>query len=484
MSLSDAMIGRLNPWWTDRHWAERDPHLEELAAHAVILPEPAFVKGLALGDRSTHVVRGPRQVGKSTGLKLLVQRLVDEGGIDPRRVVYLNLDLLEDQPIEGLANTLIRSKDLAGADADMSLLLLDEVTAVPKWARAVKAVWDAGITRQDTVVCTGSSAIDLAAQELEGLPGRRRRGLDSLLLPHSFASFARAVDDRIPPSPQLTIAELLAPQGRALLERHRAFVPSLRRALDRYLLFGGLPAAIVEAVEGARRPSGEVQRVIWDSVGREVRKRGASEPALRALLERVVRSLGSKTSWPTVAREMDMALGGKKVPPDPRSVRSYIELLGLCYELMTLYFWKTGSDTNDLSRDKKLYFGDPLLQTAVLERTPGLALDVAASVENVLAIALYRKYEPPERQADGFGDSDRLHVYETSTPREIDFVCGPRRSAELVEVKFQRRVSLAAAQTMRKAFPSRCGIVASIDSFELGERFAVVPASLLLWALG
>jgi hypothetical protein len=75
---------------------------------------------------------------------------------------------------------------------------------------------------------------------------------------------------------------------------------------------------------------------------------------------------------------MDMALGGRKVPPDARSVRSYIEFLGHCYELMTLYFWKTGSDTNDLSRDKTLYFGHPLLQSAVLERTPGLSLDAAA----------------------------------------------------------------------------------------------------------
>ena len=44
-------------------------------------------------------------------------------------------------------------------------------------------------------------------------------------------------------------------------------------------------------------------------------------------------------------------------------------------------------------------------------------------------------------------------------------------------------MTFAAAQTMRKAFPSRVGIVASIDSFELEERFAVIPASLLLWAL-
>src|SRR5574337_1818490 len=115
MALSDAMIGRLNPWWTDRHWAETDPHLEELAAHAIVLPEPAFSTEITFGDRSTHVIRGPRQVGKSTGLKLLVRRLVENDGVDPRSIVYLNLDLLEDQPIEELANTIIRAKDLAAS---------------------------------------------------------------------------------------------------------------------------------------------------------------------------------------------------------------------------------------------------------------------------------------------------------------------------------------------------------------------------------
>ncbi len=135
------------------------------------------------------------------------------------------------------------------------------------------------------------------------------------------------------------------------------------------------------------------------------------------------------------------------------------------------------------SRDKKLYFGDLLLQTAVLERTPGLTLDVPASVENAIAVALYRKYELPERQTDGFNDPDRLHVYETSSPREIDFICGLRRGAELVEVKFQRSAKLSDAQTMRKAFPKRVGIVASIDDLQFEESFAVIPAALLLWAL-
>ncbi len=477
------MVASLNPWWTDAHWQARDTHLEALEQGSLALAAPAFVDAIELGDRSTHVIRGPRQVGKSTGLKQLARRFIADG-CDPRQVVYVNLDLLEDQPVQELAATIVRAREIAAPGDNPCALLLDEVTAVPNWARAVKAVWDNGVTRRDTVLCTGSSAIDLASQQLEGLPGRRGAGRDFLLLPQSFAAFARAIDERIPASPRLAIDEMLAPEGRALLARRQAFVPALNAGLERYLVFGGLPAAIAEAATGARHPSQEVQRVVWDSVSREVRKRGASEPALRALLERVIRSLSSKTSWPSLAREMDMPLGGRKAPPDPRSVSAYIELLGLCYELMTLYFWKTGSDSNDLSRDKKLYFGDPLLQTVVLERTPGLRLDVPATVENVVALALYRCYEDPARQADGFGGPDGLHAYETSKPGEIDFACGRRKDVHLVEVKFRRDVTLAAAQAMRKAFPGRPGIVASRDSFDLDGHTAVIPAALLLWALG
>ena len=484
MALSDAMILLLNPWWTNPAWAEADPHLVALRTAPISLAAPAFTTSIDTRQPATHIIRGPRQVGKSTGLKLLIRDLLEARPDTARSVIYLNLDLLEDQPVQELATTIMRAKDLAAAGEAPCLLLLDEVTVIPKWARAVKAVWDGGVTRHDCVVCTGSSAIDLASQQLEALPGRRQAGQDHLLLPQSFAGFARALDATIPAAPSLTIAQMLSPDGRAVIEEHHAHLPGLRRMLDRYLVFGGLPISIGAAANGEIVPSVEVQRVVWDSVSREVRKRGASDPALRALLERVIRSLASKTSWPTLAREMDMALGGRKVPPDPRSVHGYIEFLNQCYELMTIYFWKSNGGANDLSRDKKLYFADPLLQTVVRERTPGLQLDVPASVENAFALHLYRRYESANRQADGFHDPDAVHAYETHAPREIDFICGPRDQPELAEVKFQRGVSLAAALSIRRAFPGRPGFVASIDTLEFDGDVAIIPAALALWALG
>jgi len=73
----------------------------------------------------------------------------------------------------------------------------------------------------------------------------------------------------------------------------------------------------------------------------------------------------------------------------PRTVRSYVELLAVNYFALVVYFWKQDSGSGDAAKDKKVYFGDPLLATITAARV-GLARDRAAEVENALALALYR----------------------------------------------------------------------------------------------
>jgi predicted AAA+ superfamily ATPase len=120
---------------------------------------------------------------------------------------------------------------------------------------------------------------------------------------------------------------LRSADGEALLRDMRAHAPTLDLALRRYLRFGGLPAAVAEAVSGVPEPSPDVRRVVRDSIVRELQRKGASIPASQALLERVVRSLGSKISWSGMAREMDVPLGRGRGRPSHQTVRDYIELL-------------------------------------------------------------------------------------------------------------------------------------------------------------
>jgi predicted AAA+ superfamily ATPase len=490
--VADRDILRENPWWARAGWETDDPHLRRLQSRPVRLPSPP-VEELDIARPGVHVLRGPRQVGKSTDLKLLVVRALREG-VAPGRIVYLTLDLLEDQPASALVDSVERALFLGGAGERPRLILLDEVTAAPRWRTAIKALWDRGAIDGDVVICTGSSAIDLAEGAAERLPGRRGAGRDMLVLPQDFGSFALALDASVPPSPGLRVAELLTAQGRDLLFATRVHLPALEDALERYLVFGGLPAAVAEAVSGLREPSEDVRRVLWDSLTREIQRRGAGVPAAQALLERIMRSLGAKVSWSRIADELGAPLGSlrssassasrgrARVRNDPRTVQSYVELLAIDYFALILYFWKQDSGTGFIAKDKKIYFGDPLLHTITAART-GLPTDTHALVENAIALALYRHYEPSERSAENFLAPERLHVWGTRRGGEIDFVCGPREAIDAVEVADWAKVNRQKATAPMRALPGRPAIVATRNELRFTNTANLVPAPLLLWAL-
>jgi predicted AAA+ superfamily ATPase len=478
MTLSDSQIAEQNPWWGGLGWESRDPHLVRLSRQPQRLPAD-LVETIDLGRAALHTLRGPRQVGKSTDLKLLARRALEQG-FEPRQVLYLTLELLEGQSLAQVAATIQRARSLT-RNAGRCLVLLDEVTFVDRWQTAIKSLWDDGTLDRDIIVCTGSSAIDLQEGTADRLPGRRGAGLDHTVFPQSFAAFARALDAGIPASPGHTIATIITDTGWEMLEEMRIHLPSLERAFELYLCFGGLPAAVAEALGGASQPSEETKKIAYDSLLREIQRKRASRPAAHALLERVLRSLGSKTSWARMSREMSVAL---QPGPGRSAVSDYVEFLASAYFLLVAYYWRSDSDSAELSKDKKLYFGDLLLRSVARDLAPGIAPDIPALVENAIALALYHRYESPASRLEGFDTPFDLHVWQTRRAGEIDFVCGPRAAPDLVEVKYQHRPDLRQAAAIPRAFPGRPVIVATKDDLEQRRDYVLVPATLLLWALG
>lgn len=482
MALRDAVIFRQNPWWRTAGWETADTHLALLAERPVRLPARAVYE-IDLEAAGLHTLRGPRQVGKSTDLKLLVQRAL-RAGRRPQQIIYLQVDLLVGQPIAELDATVEAAKRLARAGPG-ALVLLDEVTTLDGWDIGVKAMWDTGLLRGDTVVATGSSAAEMYRGVAERWPGRRGAGEDHLVLPQSFAAFARAISPAIPLSPQLRAGELLLATHRDLLADTRMYVQELTQAFDLYLRFGGLPAAVAEAVAGRAEPSAQTMRIITDSLVREVQRRGAAEAAAYAMLERIARSLGSRVSWAALAEDMDVPMGtGRLGHPSVRTVRDYVEFMAAGYLVMVLYAWKPDLAGSDLAREKKLYFGDPLLYRAALDHA-GLREEAPALAENVIAELLLRRYEPVSEQIRGFVEPTSLHLWRSKRGGEVDFLAGGRNALDVIEVKYQERVDRRLLRGLHAAFPGRPVIVCTKTDLDLiDEQTALIPASLLAWALG
>ena len=150
---------------------------------------------LAAPQPLIQVLVGPRQVGKTTGVRQLLA-----GGAWPHH--YANAD----DVLVGDRQGLLAQWQQALLLGDGALLVIDEIQKVVNWPETIKALWDAQ-PRRLRVLLLGSSALQIQAGVTESLAGR----FELLRVFH------------------WTFAELQAAFG---------------YDLQRYLSFGGYPGAV------------------------------------------------------------------------------------------------------------------------------------------------------------------------------------------------------------------------------------------------
>jgi predicted AAA+ superfamily ATPase len=107
-----------------------------------------------------QVLIGPRQVGKTTGLRQLLARYSGKNH-------YANADdlLITDR------TWLLEQWQKALLLGDGTLLVIDEIQKIPNWSEALKSLWDKG-PRRLRVVVLGSSSLQLQTGLTESLAGR------------------------------------------------------------------------------------------------------------------------------------------------------------------------------------------------------------------------------------------------------------------------------------------------------------------------
>jgi len=150
---------------------------------------------LSTGQSLIQVLVGPRQVGKTTGVKQLLARY-------PYAVHYANADdlLTTDRTwlLEQWQKALLMGKK--------TLLVIDEIQKVPNWSETIKSLWDK-TPKALRVIILGSSSLQLQKGLTESLAGR---------------------------------FELIRTYQWTFAELKRAF----KYDLNRYLRYGGYPGAV------------------------------------------------------------------------------------------------------------------------------------------------------------------------------------------------------------------------------------------------
>jgi len=319
-----------------------DPQLRRLRT-ARLIHESALLDELPAAEPGIYTLGGGRQVGKTTLLKQWMARLLVRR-VQPERIGFLTGELIDDHHT---LLRLLREQLDEMAPAGLRYVLLDEVTYIRDWDRAVKFAADAGLLEDVVLMLTGSDLLLIRELRVR-LPGRRGRAceVDFRLLPLTFREAVQLKG-------RLGDVEALAASD----ERPEpAVLAALADELDEYLLHGGYLTAMNDlAASGAIAASTLATYSDW--IRGDVLKQGKQERYLAEVLTALVRRHGSQVTWNALARDLSI--------DHPRTVADYVELL----ERLDVVFVQPALLEDRLAgapkKARKVPFSDPFILHAI-----------------------------------------------------------------------------------------------------------------------
>ena len=305
-----------NPWWKDEKWEEKDKHIREWKAQEIKwLPE--WLKQISLEPFSLNFVIGPRQVGKTTGIKLLIKQLI-ESGTEAERITYLSCEPFIDA--HHLRKMLEKYFEMREKE---DILVLDEVTSIENWWKVVKGFIDLGKFENSVVIVSGSISMKLK-KHAELFPGRKGKGKKVYVLPLSFPEYLRVKN----------------------IPFKKKYEEIIRKSFEEYAAFGGFPAAVNRRAEFFSD--------FLDGLESDLSKIDKSYKLAMQILSQIITKAPSALSYSAVGSEIQIS---------HITVREYLEALE---ELFVTKAACRKEGKNVLFRkEKKIFIRDPGIVRAV-----------------------------------------------------------------------------------------------------------------------
>ena len=368
------MIEHFNPWWRGRFEDDEDYRKWKESEIKWI---PKEISEISLDSFSLNFLFGPRQVGKTTLLKLLIKKLLDEG-VDPMAVFYLRCDYIEDyKELINVLDEYFEMREVEGIES--SYIFLDEITFPREWFRAIKLYVDMGKFRNDVLVLTGSVSMYLKG-EVETFPGRRGKGKDIIMYPLSFREFVRVAS----PEVYKNIPRVSDPFEADECIDAKPWTNELRILFSLYLKSGGFPRAVKDVLKSGR-VSEETYETYLAWVRGDILRLGKSEWVVKRIIKAILEKAPSPLGWNTLAKEIDVG--------SHKTVFRYIEFLEKAFIVKVLPYLDPNTLEPNYKKEKKVHLTDPFLYHLFskwcLVEEPG----IDKIVEGVVASHLARRYE-------------------------------------------------------------------------------------------
>lgn len=451
-----SQLQQHNPWWRRPEHILDNPYLKELEKQKFVYFHSLY-QDFPLKKDAVLTLRGPRRIGKTTLLMLLIKKLLLEEKINPENIFFYPADLLKD--FKKLHELLAAYLDfIRPKNKERLFIFLDEISFVVDWARAIKSLVDAGRLKKTALLITGSNILDLKFSS-ERMPGRRGAVYpwDIEFLPLNFSEYLTLV------KPDIQTSSYFKALG---------FLAEYRKFFTDYLLTGGFPIAINQFYQqGYINPA--VYEIFLSWIEGDLHKTGKSEEVAYRLIERLFLHLTTPTSYYKLAKESGLA--------SHATVADYLEILEKMFVVLSLPYFSLAEKEVKHRKNQKFYFADPFIFNALRTKIKGFLHNPfnysqeaivteeerPALIENAVALHLHRLYS-------------KLY-YGQSTKKEIDFVGLRHGKQTFVEVKYQSKVSPVDFSWVKKVIGKRDLWVLTQKDYE-ENKVKLIPAEIFLGA--
>lgn len=470
-----------NIWWQDKGLISHDPHIRRLN-ESKFKWRPAVLDEFDLNQFAVYSLRGPRQVGKTTAVKILIRELLAAPDISKEQVMYYSCDTIDTHKelVELLETYLSYAQKLNLRDK-RSYIFLDEITSVKDWQKGIKHLVDMGALTNAGMILTGSNATDLR-RGVERLPGRRGRikSPDKILLPLKFREYLQLIDPELFRKVSEGISGLsgffnLGKEEFQALASLQPFFKRLKVIYEQFLLTGGFITAINSFFE-----DGEISTAVYELYQQwlrgDIAKSGRSERAARQIISELIRISVSAFGWETIVKKIDIATH--------KTVSEYMEVMEDSFVLKTLYQIELHTGRQKIRKLKKVYFLDSFILWSLWGWVDSwLALNdkvkqqliepetKARLAEAVVANELFSRFD----KADWLNSN----IFFWRNGGEIDFIVSQEKRLFPVEVTYQNNVSFSDFGEMKKQ-GFRKGIIVSKNTLDIKDGFLIVPIEMFL----
>lgn len=432
-----------------------DPQLRQLSKQYYV-NHSALLDQLPVDEPGVYTLGGGRQIGKTTLLKQWMLKLLEEK-VEPSRIAFFSGELIDDQ--HALLNVLQTQLNNMPKDS-LLYIIVDEVTYIKDWDKAVKYAVDAGLLENVELILTGSDLL-LIKEALTRFPGRRGKSshVNFHLYPLSFRE-------------TVTLKQQKKGDLNTLIEQDDvAGIELLFQEFQFYLIHGGYLTAINDMAKHGKILTSTLM-TYSDWIRGDILKRGKQEHYLREILTAIIKRYCSQITWNSIAQDLSI--------DHPKTVADYIALL----ELIDAVFVQAALIEDKLvgapKKARKLMFADPFIFHALnawiypdadpFENQIKKKLNdpiLNAQLVEATAITHYRRYYP---------------TYYIKAEGEVDIAYINRNRFWPIEIKWANQIRPKDLKQIAKY--SNAKILTKFLKKGLIHDIPTEPLPLSLWNLG